>query len=315
MTAFALRRLFHTIIILFIVSFVAFLLIHLTPGDPAILMLGENATDQEINALRSELWLDRPLVLQYGYWLSNFIQGDFGRSIMYRIPVSTLIAKAFPITFYIGVLSLILLNLVGIPAGIVCAVRRGTFLDSVISIFANLGIAIPIFWMAIIGVYTFGLELGWLPIHGFTSPFEDLWLSTKKLIMPVFCMAAVGTASIARQTRSAMLEVIKQDYIRTAWSKGLHELRIIWRHVLKNGLIPVVTLEGTVLVRLAVGGSVLVETVFNIPGMGRMIVTAAFNKDFIVLQACIMVVAIVVAVVNFVVDIIYGWLDPRIRYD
>lgn len=278
------------------------------------MMLGENATDQEIKALRSELWLDRPFVLQYVHWLSNFILGDFGISIIYKIPVSILIAKAFPITLYIGVLSIIFLNLVGIPAGIVCAVRRGTFLDSVISVFANLGIAIPVFWMAIIGIYIFGLELGWLPIHGFTSPFEDFWLSMRKLIMPVLCMAAVGTASIARQTRSAILEVIKQDYIRTAWSKGLNELRIIWRHVLKNGLIPVVTLEGTVVVRLAVGGSVLVETVFNIPGMGRLIVTAAFNKDFIVLQACIMVVAIVVAGVNFAVDIMYGWLDPRIRY-
>ena len=198
----------------------------------------------------------------------------------------------------------------GVSAGIICAVRRGGILDSIITLLANMGIAVPIFWLGILGIYFFGLKLGWLPIQGYTSPFDDFGLSIRKTIMPVICLAIPSIAVLARQTRSSMLEVVRQDYIRTAWSKGLAERVIVLNHALKNALIPIVTLLGLQL-RLVVGGSVVVETVFNIPGMGRLLVDATFAKDFITVQAITLVIAVVVLFANLIVDISYGWLDPE----
>jgi len=203
--------------------------------------------------------------------------------------------------------------LFGTAAGVLSAVRRGTFLDSVVAVFANLGMAVPIFWLGILGIYAFSVELGWLPVQGYTSPFTDLWLSTKQVIMPVICLSVTPMAAIARQTRSAILEIIHQDYIRTAFSKGLRESVIIKRHALRNALIPVVTLLG-VEARFVIGGSVLIETVFNIPGMGRLIVRGVFDKDFFIVQGTVLVVGIVIALVNLAVDISYAYFDPRIRY-
>jgi peptide/nickel transport system permease protein len=222
-------------------------------------------------------------------------------------------AARLPITIYLSFLSLILSATIGIVAGIICAIRRGGIIDSLITLFANAGMAIPIFWLGILGIYLFGLHLGWLPIQGYTSPFDDFWLSTKKAVMPVICLAIPAVAMLARQTRSSMLEVVRQDYVRTAWSKGLKERTVVLKHALKNALIPVVTLLGIEL-RTMVGGAVLVETVFNIPGMGRLMTTAVINKDFIIVQACTLVVAVVVLLANLIVDFSYGWIDPRIRY-
>ena len=196
----------------------------------------------------------------------------------------------------------------------ICAIRRGGILDFLITLISNFAIAVPVFWLGILGIYLFGLNLGWLPIQGFTSPFDDFWLSIRKSIMPVICMAMPSIAFLARQTRSSMLEIVRQDYIRTAWSKGLRESAIVLKHALKNALIPVVTLLGINL-RTLVGGAVLVETVFNIPGMGRLAVTSVINKDFITVQACVLIIAIVVLLGNLIVDISYGWIDPRIRYN
>jgi peptide/nickel transport system permease protein len=183
-----------------------------------------------------------------------------------------------------------------------------------ITVSANLGMAVPLFWLGILGIYLFALKLGWLPVQGYTSPFDNFWLNTKQVIMPAICLAVVPLASLARQSRSSMLEVIRQDYIRTARSKGLKERTVITGHALKNAIIPVVTLLGIQL-RNLVGGSVLVETVFNIPGMGSFMVRAVFNKDFLIVQGCIMVIALVVALANLAVDISYGYFDPRIRYE
>lgn len=276
-------------------------------------MLGEQAPQEQLEALRQELWLDRPLIVQYGHWLSNSIRGDLGRSITQGSDVSTLIASRLPITVSLSLAAVFLSAVLGIGSGIICAVRRGTFLDSFFTLFANIGVAIPVFWLGILGAYLLGLQLGWLPIQGYTSPFDDFWLSIRKAIMPVICMAIPPLAVLARQTRSSMLEVVRQDYIRTAWSKGLSESMIVIRHLLKNSLIPVVTLMGLQL-RNVVGGSVLVETVFNIPGMGRLLVLSVLSKDFVVVQGSTMVIAIVVIIGNLLVDISYGWFDPRIRY-
>ena len=314
MVAFFVRRLIQTVIVLVLVSLIAFSLLHITPGDPALIMLGNEATQAQIDALRQELWLDRPLLAQYAHWLANVLRGDFGTSIYYHDRVTKLIVTRLPITFHLGLIAFILSTLISIPAGVISAVKRGSFLDSLITVSANIAMAVPIFWLGILGIYLFALKLGWLPVQGYTSPFDNFWLNTRQLVMPAVCLAVVPLASLARQTRSSMLEVIRQDYIRTARSKGLRERAVITGHALKNAIIPVITLLG-LQVRNLVGGSVLVETVFNIPGMGRLLVQGVFNRDFIVVQGSIMVIALVVALANLAVDISYGYFDPRIRYE
>jgi peptide/nickel transport system permease protein len=193
-------------------------------------------------------------------------------------------------------------------------VKRGKWIDSVLTVLANLGMTVPVFWLGILMIYVFSLQLHWLPVFGYTSPFEDPWRSLQQMIMPVFCLATTGMATMARQTRSSMLEVIRQDYIRTAWAKGLRERDIISRHAVKNAFIPVITLMG-MHVRYIFGGSVLIETVFSIPGMGRLMITGILSQDYQVVQAAALILAIVVMVANLAVDISYAWFDPRIHYD
>lgn len=314
MATFIVRRLLQTMMVIIIVSFITFSLLHILPGDPAQIMLGLDATQDQVDALRHELWLDRPFLVQYFHWATNAIQGNLGTSISYNEKVSTLMATRLPKTFYLGLIALILSIIISIPAGIISAVRRGSKIDQVITISTNFGMSIPIFWLGILGIYLFSLNLGWLPVQGYTSPFDDFWLSTKKLIMPSILLAVVPLASLTRQTRSSMLEVIRQDYIRTARSKGLKEGTVIRGHALKNAIIPVITLLG-MQVRNLVGGAVLIEQVFNIPGMGRLMVTSVFNKDFLVVQGCILVVALAVSIANLLVDISYGYFDPKIRFE
>lgn len=314
MVGYILRRIVEALIVVLIVSFISFMMIRLIPGDPVIAVLGLEAKQAEINALRAQLLLDKPLLVQYGHWISDFLQGEFGKSIITQEDIKNLIAKRLPITGYIGLLSLFLSFFIGIPAGIITAMKRGTFLDAVITSIANIGISIPVFWLGILGIYTFGLQLGWLPIQGYTSPFENFWLSLKQIIMPVLCSSVVFLAVLVRQTRSSMLEVIRQDYIRTAFSKGLKEGLIVRRHALKNCFIPIITLVGLHF-RVLIGGSVLIETVFNIPGIGRLLVGAVFDKDYLVVQVVCVVIALIVTLTNLVVDISYGWLDPKIRYE
>jgi peptide/nickel transport system permease protein len=201
----------------------------------------------------------------------------------------------------------------GIPAGILCAVRRGTWVDTVITTLANIGITVPTFWIGVMLIYFFALHLGWLPIQGYTSPFEDPWMNFKDLVMPVFCLALYPIAGMARQTRSSMLETMRQDYIRTAWSKGLRENVIVIRHALKNGIIPVVTLLGMNL-SMILGGSVIVEQVFNIPGIGRLAIQSINNQDYPYIQGIILIITVCILLVNLATDLTYGYLDPRIRY-
>lgn len=314
MTSYIVRRIIQSIIVLLVVSFLSFLLLQIMPGDPAAAMLGTNATREEIDALRKELWLDRPFLVQYAHWFSNALHGDLGISIIYREPITDIFAARLPITLYLSFLAFVLCTFLGIAAGIICAIRRGGMLDQIVSVCANIGIAIPVFWLGILCIYLFGLKTGWLPIYGWTSPFDDFMRSSKQAIMPVIMLAIPGISVLARQSRSSMLEVIRQDYIRTALSKGLRERVVVLRHALKNALIPVVTLMG-LHVRILVGGSVLVETVFSIPGMGRLIVAGALNKDFLIVQGGVLFIGAIVSLANLLVDISYGWLDPRVRYE
>jgi peptide/nickel transport system permease protein len=290
----------------------------LLPGDPIRMIITaantESFTEEEIAAVRHEYGLDRPLVIQYFSWISDVLHGNLGESILQKIPVADEIVRRIPITFHLGILAFILGIIIGIPLGIIAAVRRGTWLDTLVTTLANLGITVPAFWLGFLLIFVFAMHFNWLPVMGYTSPFTDFWQNTREIIMPVFCLALFPIASTARQTRSSMLEVMRQDYIRTAWSKGLKERNIITKHALKNGLIPIVTLAGMG-VPMIVGGAVLIETVFNIPGMGRLAVTSVLNQDYPYVQGIVLIISAAVIFINFAVELTYGWLDPRIRYD
>jgi len=299
--------------VIFLVTIISFLLLHIIPGDPVIRVLGMHASQAQVAQLRHELGLDMPIYMQYGNWILNLFHGDFGKSFIYHEDVAKLILERFPVTFYLTFLALTISTIIGIMAGVISGVKRGTFIDSFITLFANIGVAVPTFWLGLLGIYLFGLQLGWLPVEGWTSPLDDFWQSTRQVIMPVAALAVPNIAIVARQTRSSMLETIHQDYIRTATSKGLAQNVVFYKHALRNALIPVVTLLG-VTVAFLIGGEVLTETVFNIPGIGRLLVRAALDNDYLIVQGIILIVGVIVVFTNLFVDITYGWIDPRIRY-
>jgi peptide/nickel transport system permease protein len=312
------RRLIQAVFILLILTFVVFGVIRLVPGDPLLFFLNasdlEALTPEALDQARHELRLDRNIVVQYGLWLGDICQGEWGQSLHFKADVLMLIGQRMPITIHLGIFAFIFSAVIGISLGIIAAVRRGRWEDTVATLAANTAITIPIFWLGIIMILVFGVQLKILPIAGYTSPFDDFWLSTKKLIMPVICLMIGSMGSNARLTRTSMLEVIRQDYIRTAWSKGLRERAIIVKHALKNSLIPVVTVMG-LQVRFIFGGAVLIEQVFAIPGMGRLLVDATFGSDYLLVQGAVLVIGVIVVLTNLIVDISYGWLDPRVRFN
>ncbi|MBN1693613.1 MAG: ABC transporter permease [Dehalococcoidales bacterium] len=318
MTTYIIRRILQAVVVLIIVTLMVFFVIRLLPGDPLIIYVAQTAQLQAmppemIEELRIQYGLDKPIMVQYVNWIANMFRGDFGESVYYHEDVSALMIERFPVTLHIGGLSLIIGAVFGILVGIITAVRRGKWPDKILTPLTYVGITIPVFFLGILMIYVFGVKFGWLPISGYTSPFENFGLSTRQLIMPVICMSFFSIAANARQMRSSMLEVISQDYVRTAWSKGLTERSVILKHAMKNSLIPVITLVG-VGVGILFGGSVLVETIFAIPGVGRLLVSSIFGQDYVVVQAITLVIAVAILVVNLLVDISYGWLDPRIRY-
>lgn len=318
MGAFIVRRLIQALAIILLVTIIVFFVMRALPGDPVLVYVGQDAltaaTPEQIEELRHEFGLDKPVVVQYFTWLGDIAHGDLGRSIINRDTVDQEIARALPKTFLMGALAFILSIILGIPLGIVAAIRRGKWADTLSTLIANLGVTAPIFWIGIIMILIFGLYLGWLPIQGYISPIEDFGDSIRHIIMPVVCLTIYPMAAVARQTRSAMLEVVRQDYIRTAWAKGLTERQVIIKHAARNSIIPVITLIG-LNIRQIFGGQVLVETVFNIYGMGKLSVDALFSADYAVVQGVILVVSIVVVCSNLLVDLSYGWIDPRIRYE
>jgi len=318
MTTYIIRRLILAVIVLFLVSVFVFLAMRLLPGDPVLMYMSASSvqeiTEEQLDEVRREFGLDKTLPMQYLDWITGVLHGDLGTSILNRSPVTQEILRRLPITLHLGVLAFIAAAIIGIPAGVLCAIRRGGWLDNFVTTLANIGITVPVFWLGIILIYVFALYFRWLPVMGYTSPFENFWLSTKQIIMPVFCLAVGPLAGNARQARSSMLEVIHKDYIRTAWSKGLRERAIIIKHALKNGLMPVVTLSG-IGVGTILGGAVLIEQVFNIPGMGRLAVTSVMNQDYPYVQAIALIMAASIVFSNLLVDISYGWLDPRVHYD
>jgi peptide/nickel transport system permease protein len=318
MTAYIIRRLLQGIIVLILVTLFIFLIMRLLPGDPIQLYIGQsdaaNASADELLKIRHEFGLDKPLPLQYLDWLGGVFHGNLGKSIFYRDDVASIIKHRLPVTIHLGVLSMLISSVLGITFGVICAFRRGKWIDTVLTVLANVGITVPSFWVGILLIYLLALKLDLLPVYGYTSPFTDFWLSTRQIIMPVACLSLFPIASLTRQTRSSTLEVTRQDYIRTAWSKGLAERVIIMKHAVKNALIPVITQIG-LQVSVVFGGTVLIETVFNISGMGKLMAEAVFGHDYQIVQSGILIVATVVVLANILVDMSYGWLDPRIRYN
>ena len=319
MTTFIIRRLLQAVFVLILATMMVFSMMRFLPGDPILLYVSQDdysrmTSQEELDHLRHKFGLDKSIPRQYVDWIGGVLHGDFGESIFFGTTVKEEIGRALPITLYLGAITFILAQIIGIPAGVICAVRRGKWIDTVLTVFANIGITAPVFWFGILLIYFFGLYLGWLPIQGYTSPFEDFELSTQKIIMPVLCLLLFPLSGTVRQTRSAMLEIIRQDYIRTAWAKGLTEKAVIMRHAVRNGIIPVVTLAGMGVAHIFVG-QVLIETVFNIPGMGRLAVEALFSQDYAIVQGVVLVISVVVVLSNLLVDISYGWIDPRGRYD
>lgn len=308
------RRVLSMIPVLFIVSVISFGLLYVLPGDPAIAILGENAGNQDTyRSLRRELGLDDPIWVQYYKWLGRVLQGDLGTSIRSGEPVTHLLWERAPVSLYIGVAGMFVSVLIGIPAAILSATRPGSRFDMSATVFGLAGVAIPSFWQALMFIYVFGVMLRWLPPSGYTSPTEDLTLSLKMLIMPAIVLGTGSAAVIMRQARSALIEVLEQDYITVARAKGVIEKRVIAAHAMKNAMIPVLTVLGLQVGSL-VSGAAITETVFAIPGVGRTAVDAIFFRDYPVLQGAVLMLTLAVMVVNLLTDLAYGYLDPRIRY-
>ncbi|MDQ7793693.1 MAG: ABC transporter permease [bacterium] len=305
MQTFLYRRVTLTVTTVLLLLVVMFTLLRIIPGSPAEILAGDFATGKDIEELKQAWGLDQPLHVQLLIYLSRVLRGDFGRSVVTRRPVMTEIQGRLRPTLELVLMASLVATVVGLIAGVVSAVRRYSALDGLVMVFAILGVSMPNFWLALLLMLLFGVTLGWFPIVGVGTPAH--------LVLPSLSLAAAQAAIIARQTRSAMLEVLSQDYVRTARSKGLPERVVIYRHALKNALVPVLTIVGLLFSRL-VGGSVVVESVFSRPGMGRLLVDSISLRDYPVVQGVVVVIAVAVAVVNLVIDLGYAWIDPRVRY-
>ena len=317
MFTYIVRRLLHALLVTILVSVTVFALIRMLPGDPVEMLYAENAlaemTKEDIDAIKHELWLDRPIIVQYLRWAGQVLRGDFGKSIMRSFDIGAQIKSRMSVTVTIGFSAFLVGLIVGPLLGIVSAVRRGKLIDNIVSVLANIGVTAPQFWIAILLVFIFGLKLKLLPTFGYTPPWVDFGKSMKESILPVFVSSLGSIAATARQMRSSALETLGEDFIRTAWAKGLNEKKVIFKHMLKNSLIPVITLQGSMLGGIF-GGSVIVETIFVIPGMGKMMVDGLLSQDYPVIQATALVMTLVVVMSSLIIDLAYGLVDPRIQY-
>jgi peptide/nickel transport system permease protein len=306
------RRLLVMLPTLVLVSMFVFALQQLLPGDPAEAMAGEERDPQVIEYLRAKYRLDQPIPVQYAYWLGSVLQGDFGVSIRTQLPIGEMILQKLPITIQLAVMAMAVAILIGIPAGIVAAVWRGTRLDHGANVVALSGLSIPNFWLGIMLILLFSVQLGWLPSGGYVSPGEDLAANLKGMLLPALVLGTGNAAVLMRHTRSAMLGVLRQDYIRTARAKGVRERLVVLKHALRNALVPVVTL-GTLQFGELLAGAVLTEQVFSIPGFGKLIVDAVFTRDYAVVQAVVLCVAVAFLLMNLIADVAYVLLNPRLR--
>ncbi len=312
MTKYVFKRMLSMIVVLFLVGFLACWLVNMIPGDLATMMLGEDASQQQLEALRKELHLNDNALIQYFYWLKDVFKGNFGYSLQYSEEVGPLILSRMKLTVYIGLLALVISAVLGVVFGIISAVTKDSILDQFISVVANIGVAMPVFWMGIIVVYVFAFRLQWFPISNYVPVEQGLAEHIRSITLPVSILVLRPMATMTRQTRSAILDIINQDYIRTAQAKGLRQEVVLFRHALKNAMIPVITQFG-LQVRNVIGGSVLVESVFNLPGMGRLVISSVLNKDIRVVQGTLVIIALIVSLASMLVDISYGYFNPRVR--
>lgn len=313
MLVWLLRRIGQVLPTLFILSILIFGLQQLMPGDPALILAGEERGDPQVLAqIRAELRLDRPIYEQYFYWIGNVLTGDFGFSWRIRMPVSELILDKLPVTAQLAGMSFIIAVLIGVPAGILSAVKRDRPADWAANGIALFGISTPNFWLGIMMILFFSVELGWLPPSGYVPLTEDFWQSIATTIMPAFVLGTGVASVLMRHTRAAMLTALSQDYVRTARAKGLRERVVVWKHALRNALIPVVTLGAIEFGRL-LAGAVLTEQVFTIPGFGKLIVDAVFNRDYPVVQGVVLATALIFVLLSLVADLLYMAINPRLR--
>ena len=313
MLQYILRKLLFSIPVIIGVSILVFLMIHLVPGDPARIAAGVKATDAQVEQTREILGLNDPLHIQFINFTKGALVGDFGKSIRTKRPISVELASRIPCTFQLAFLSLIIATTFGLVLGVISSAFRGTIIDNITMIGALFGLSMPSFWRGLMLILLFSFVLGWFPASGYAGPFWT-WEGFRHLILPAISLGTAYTGTLARLTRSNMLEVLGQDYIRTARSKGLKERVVFFKHALRNALISVVTVIGLSL-GILLGGAMITETVFSLPGIGSLGVTAILARDYKLVQAIVMLMAIIFVFVNLIVDIIYSMLDPRIKYD
>ena len=313
MLAYVVRRVIATVPVMAVVAFFVFSLLYIAPGDPAAVIAGDQATPADVERIRQSLGLDRPFLVRFGEWVWQILHGDLGTSIFTNLPVTTMMAQRFEPTLSLMLVTLVFAVAVAVPIGVLAAWKAGTWIDRVIMAFAIFGFSVPVFVIAYLLAFVFALELEWLPVQGYTPLAEGIWPWLQNLILPAVALGCVYMALIARITRAAMLEVLQQDYIRTARAKGIGQRGILFVHALKNASVPIVTVIG-IGVALLIGGAVVTESVFAIPGLGRLTVDAILRRDYPLIQGVVLLFSFVYVLVNLLVDLSYTLLDPRIRY-
>jgi peptide/nickel transport system permease protein len=306
------HRLLALVPTLLLASLGTFLLLQLVPGDPALAIAGESANAEQLAEIRDRLGLDEPILVQYGEWLTDVLHGDLGDSFTTNEPVTSAIGRTLPTTLHLVIGGLVVALLLGVPAGVISARRPNSPTDTLVTSAASAGVAIPSFWLGLILVSLFAVRLGWFPATGFVGITSDPWASIRHLVLPSIALGLVGASEIARQSRAAMIEVLASDHVRTLRAKGLSRRRIVWRHGLKGSAVPLLTIVGLQVSRF-LGATVVIETVFGISGLGALVIRATQARDFPVVQGIVLVMAVIVILTNFVTDVSYRLVDPRIR--
>ncbi len=313
MLAYATRRILATIPVMLVVAFFVFSLLYLAPGDPAAIIAGDQATPADVERIRASLGLDRPFLVRFGEWLWQIMHGDLGTSIFTNLPVSHMIAQRIEPTLSLMVLTIVFSVIVAIPLGVLAAWKHGSWIDRGVMVMAVLGFSVPVFVLGYVLAYIFALRLDWLPVQGFRSINDGFVPFIRNLILPTVALGLIYVALLARITRATMLEVLSQDYVRTAKAKGVGQRAVLFVHALKNAAVPIVTIVG-IGVALLIGGAVVTESVFAIPGLGRLTVDAILRRDYPVIQGVVLLFSFTYVLVNLVVDLLYTVFDPRIRY-